>query len=177
MQDPNSVASKIFCIPPIFEGDMINIEEVVDQLKELHEELRETSDMYSRLTRDQDIDRNLAGFIRFWVDFPVEWDDFPLEEINILDDCEEFDHIVSICEFLDEVSGPCGEPYQSGGIEFPSVLIDESYFPRYIIEYLDSSGICSGLEYVVLNEDATAELFKSDYKSFDLFSRTYYCRA
>lgn len=154
----------------ILSANEIDPSDVFDRLKELHDELCSDSADYVAICRGRSPDK-LSEFI----DEDSSGRDL-LSELDEADLDVDLDELIALVDFFVQIRGE-GEGQKLGGLWLPCTLIaDNGYFEDYIIDDLESSGICSGLEYVVLNKSATADLFRSDYSSVEIGGTDYLFR-
>ena len=150
----------------ILSTNEIDSSDVFDRLKELHDELCSESADYAAICGRRSPDK-ISEFI----------DGDLLDDLDEADLDVDLDELIALVEFFAQTQGEGGNQIELGGLKFPCTLIlDGGYFEDYIINDLESSGTCSGLEYVVLDKSATADLFRSDYSSVEIGGTDYLYR-
>ena len=151
--------------------DVISTQSLVDRLDELNNDLCIELPIYSEICADVCTD-NLEKFIRFhnsangdiWSLICNRFGEDDAESF-IDEDMTDHTEIELICSILDKLKGYGNT--KIGGIRIPCTLIKASYFPEFIIQELENTGVISGIEHLVIDKKATAEKYKIDYRSID----------
>lgn len=155
----------------ILSTNEIDPSDVFDRLKELHDELCSDSADYVAICRGRSPDK-LSEFI----DEDSSGRDL-LSELDEADLDVDLDELIALVDFFVQLRGE-GGGQKLGGLWLPCTLIaDNGYFEDYIIDDLESSGICSGLEHVVLDKSATADQHRCDYGTVEIQGTDYLYRA
>jgi len=150
----------------ILSTNEIDPSDVFDRLKELHDELCSESADYAAICGRRSPDK-ISEFI----------DGDLLDDLDEADLDVDLDELIALVDFFVQIREE-GGGQKLGGLWFPCTLIaDNGYFEDYIIDDLESSGICSGLEHVVLDKSATADQHRCDYGTVEIQGTDYLYRA